>query len=194
MRKLATKMTLTLFIIGIVGLASGCARKAKPVAAKFPGESSTATVTPKASSTEGTLGEGTSGRFEEGDIALRQSDEAREIAFSTADMLRTIYFEFDSSVLSSESKASLEKVAQWMKQNPSKNVRVEGNCDERGTTEYNLALGERRALAARRYLISLGVNPDRIFTISYGEEKPAVEGHDEAAWKFNRRDDFGISL
>ena len=72
-------------------------------------------------------------------------------------------------------------------------VLIEGHCDERGTDEYNLALGERRALAVRRYLVALGISADRLHTISYGEEKPAVLGSDEAAWSKNRRAEFKVS-
>lgn len=189
------KLLLVVLIISAVGFSFGCARKAKPAAAKFPAEgAATAAQAPTEQPGEGELGAGLPSGFQEGDLALPQSDRGRELVFAKAGDIQTIYFEYDSSTLSSEAKAALEQAAQWLRQNPTKSIRIEGNCDERGTTEYNLGLGERRALAARRYLISLGVDPERIFTISYGEEKPAVDGHDEAAWKFNRRDDFGLSL
>jgi peptidoglycan-associated lipoprotein len=197
MRRALIALLLFTFLVCTVGLSSGCARKSKPVSAKFPAESETAADAAAAerAAAEARLGEGMASDFSEGDLALRQSDEARDLIFTDAgEALKSIYFDYDSSALSAESKAVLEKVAQWMKESPDKSVRIEGNCDERGTTEYNLALGERRALSARRYLISLGGNPDKVFTISYGEEQPAVEGHDESAWKFNRRDDFRISL
>ena len=81
-------------------------------------------------------------------------------------------------------------VADYLKANSAKAVRVEGNCDERGTEEYNRSLGERRALAVREELIRLGIDPTRVDTISYGKDRPADPGHDEAAWSKNRRDDF----
>ena len=81
-------------------------------------------------------------------------------------------------------------VADYLKANSGKAVRVEGNCDERGTEEYNRSLGERRALAVREELIRLGIDPTRVDTISYGKDRPVDPGHDEAAWKKNRRDDF----
>jgi peptidoglycan-associated lipoprotein len=109
------------------------------------------------------------------------------------EVLKPIYFDYDKSDLKPAAKDQLEIAADWLKKNPKVNCRIEGHCDERGTNEYNLSLGERRALSARRYLMSLGVNPDRLFTISYGEERPAREGHDESAWKWNRRDEFTIS-
>ncbi len=98
-----------------------------------------------------------------------------------------VFFALDSSVLSSEAQATLERQAAWLKQHGGVNVVVEGHCDERGTREYNLALGERRGTAARNYLESLGVPSGRISTVSYGKERPAVAGSDEAAWAQNRR-------
>jgi peptidoglycan-associated lipoprotein len=102
----------------------------------------------------------------------------------------TVYFDFDSSVLKGSEKPKVSAVADYLKANSTKAVRVEGNCDERGTEEYNRSLGERRALAVREELIRLGIDPTRADTISYGKDKPAVQGHDESAWKQNRRDDF----
>ena len=102
----------------------------------------------------------------------------------------TVYFDFDSSVLKASEKPKVAAVADYLKANAVVAVKVEGNCDERGTEEYNRSLGERRALAVREELIRLGIDPTRVDTISYGKDKPAVPGHDEAAWKENRRDDF----
>lgn len=104
--------------------------------------------------------------------------------------MKTIYFAFDSYELSEESKLTLQANADWMKTHPSANVVIEGNCDERGSDAYNMALGENRARAASNYLVSLGVPAESIRIISYGEERPAVMGHDESAWSKNRRDDF----
>jgi peptidoglycan-associated lipoprotein len=104
----------------------------------------------------------------------------------------TVYFDFDSSVLKTAEKPKVSAVADYLKANSAAAVKVEGNCDERGTEEYNRSLGERRALAVREELIRLGVDPTRVDTISYGKDKPAVPGHDEAAWKQNRRDDFVV--
>lgn len=98
-----------------------------------------------------------------------------------------VFFAYDSAQLSSESQQTLERQAAWLKQYPNVNVSVEGHCDERGTREYNLALGERRAAAAKKYLVGLGVAASRLSTISYGKERPAVIGSDEAAWGQNRR-------
>lgn len=106
--------------------------------------------------------------------------------------LKTIYFDFDSAALSDASRGALGKYFELLGKQAGVKVRIEGNCDERGSDEYNMALGERRAKAAKDYLVSLGLPGDRLTTISYGEEKPVVEGHNEAAWSKNRRDDFVI--
>jgi peptidoglycan-associated lipoprotein len=104
----------------------------------------------------------------------------------------TIHFAYDSSAIAGGEKSKLSSVADYLKSNPNAAVRVEGNCDERGTEEYNRSLGERRALAAREALVGFGITPDRVDTISYGEDKPADSGHNQAAWKQNRRDDFVV--
>ncbi|MBN2062478.1 MAG: peptidoglycan-associated lipoprotein Pal [Deltaproteobacteria bacterium] len=103
-----------------------------------------------------------------------------------------IYFDFDKSELKPEARAILTKKAEWLRANPGFSVRIEGHCDERGTNEYNLALGERRADAAWKFLNALGVSSNRMTTVSYGEERPAVAGHNEAAWSKNRRDQFKL--
>ncbi len=105
---------------------------------------------------------------------------------------KNIYFDFDRSEIKPEAEQTLKKKAQWLKKNPEYAVRIEGHCDERGTNEYNLALGERRANAAKNYLMSLGISKDRITTISYGEERPADPRHNEDAWAKNRRDEFKL--
>jgi peptidoglycan-associated lipoprotein len=98
-----------------------------------------------------------------------------------------VFFALDSSVLSSEAQATLGRQAEWLKSNSSVKIAVEGHCDERGTREYNIALGERRATAAKNFLVSVGVDAARVSTISYGKERPAVMGSDESAWSQNRR-------
>lgn len=105
-------------------------------------------------------------------------------------MFAPVYFGYDSSQIAASERSKIETVAQRLKQNNSVAVIVEGNCDERGSNEYNLALGERRAQAIRDYLASLGISADRIQTKSYGEENPANPGHDETAWAANRRGEF----
>jgi peptidoglycan-associated lipoprotein len=107
--------------------------------------------------------------------------------------LKPAFFEYDSSELSPEAQAALKSDAEVLKQNPTWAVTIEGHCDERGTAEYNLALGERRAVGARTYLVSLGISADRLRTVSYGKEFPFDPGHDEAAFAKNRRAHFVIT-
>lgn len=99
-----------------------------------------------------------------------------------------VYFAFDSSALSLNATEALNTQAKWLKENKKVDAVIQGYCDDRGTREYNLALGERRANAAKQYLISQGIAADRISTISYGKDHPAVEGQNEEAWAQNRRD------
>ena len=106
--------------------------------------------------------------------------------------LDKIYFNFDSAGLSEAARSTLTKNAAILATKPTTKIRIEGNCDARGSSEYNLALGERRAKAAYQYLVTLGVNPVRLSTISYGNEKPAVQGNDEASWAKNRIDQFAV--
>jgi peptidoglycan-associated lipoprotein len=98
-----------------------------------------------------------------------------------------IYFDFDRYNIDAEDMAALQAQAQWLSRYPNKLATIEGHCDERGTREYNIALGERRANAAKNYLVSLGIADSRLSTISYGKERPAALGSDEAAWARNRR-------
>ncbi|WP_298437432.1 peptidoglycan-associated lipoprotein Pal [Geobacter sp.] len=106
--------------------------------------------------------------------------------------LQTIYFDFDASTLTDAARSSLARNAEVLKKNATAKIQIAGNCDERGSDEYNLALGEKRAQAAKKYLVTMGVAAERLTTISYGKEKPADAGHDEAAWAKNRRDDFDV--
>jgi len=98
-----------------------------------------------------------------------------------------VFFEYNSATLTAEGQQTLERQSAWLKQYGSMNVTVEGHCDERGTREFNLALGERRASAVKKYLVGLGVASSRVSTISYGKERPAIIGSDESAWGQNRR-------
>jgi len=111
-----------------------------------------------------------------------------------AGALKTIYFEFDKSALTPSAINKLDKTAAWLAENPEAKIQVEGHCDERGTNEYNMALGERRANSAKKYLVNMGVSSDRIATVSYGEEQPVDPGHNEAAWAKNRRCEFNLVM
>jgi peptidoglycan-associated lipoprotein len=105
----------------------------------------------------------------------------------------TIYFAFDDHNLTADAETELNNFANYLATNPGVQVQVEGHCDERGTIEYNLALGEKRAQSVKNYLSNLGVDSSRVMTISYGEEKPVSEGHDEDSWSRNRRAEFVLN-
>ena len=107
--------------------------------------------------------------------------------------MNTVYFDYDSSAIRSDAMATLKANAEAIKKVPGKMIQIAGHCDSRGTQEYNLALGERRALAVRSYLMQVGVPGDRLTTISYGAESPAVPGNSEASWSKNRRAEFNVS-
>jgi peptidoglycan-associated lipoprotein len=107
-------------------------------------------------------------------------------------VLQTVYFDYDKSDLSDSTRATLQSNAEWLKANPGRTVLVEGHCDERGTVEYNLALGQRRAASVKDYLGGLGIDASRLKTVSYGKERPVDPGHDETAHGRNRRAEFVI--
>ncbi len=101
--------------------------------------------------------------------------------------LKDVFFDFDKSNIRDDQKPALNEDVAWLKANARVKITVEGHCDERGTSEYNLGLGERRSKAVKDYLVAAGIPADRVATISYGKERPFVLGHDESAWKWNRR-------
>jgi peptidoglycan-associated lipoprotein len=119
-----------------------------------------------------------------------EKEGSAEKAGIAAKGLQPIYFDFDKSFVRNDAKAVMKDNAAWLKANPKVNIKIEGNCDDRGTKEYNQALGQRRAAAAKKYLTDLGVSAKRISLISYGKEKQACTEATEACWQKNRRDDF----
>jgi peptidoglycan-associated lipoprotein len=126
--------------------------------------------------------------------SMRRSASEQALSMSRDEFTnRDVHFAFDSYTLSPEAKSVLDKKATWMRDNTSVAVQIEGHCDERGTTAYNLALGERRATATKQYLAALGIGGGRMSTISYGEEQPLDPGHGESAWAKNRRAHFVIT-
>lgn len=181
-RNLAITTSVILLILG-VGALSGCAKKQitkneAPVSA------------PGSTSREPTMGD--LDRQKEGVVTsqrvLSEGFQAEIDAFEN----ECIYFDFDQHTLTSPARATLAKKAKFLKDHPDVNIEIQGHCDERGTTEYNMALGERRALSAKGYLKNSGIEEQRIKTISYGEERPVDTGHDETAWARNRRAQFVI--
>ncbi len=120
----------------------------------------------------------------------RTSSEASDTSRDVRMTIEDVYFEYDKHTLTPAGRDVLAKNADYLMKNPDVKILIEGHCDERGTREYNLALGDRRASAARDFLVSYGVHPSRVETISYGKERPFDGGHDEAAWAKNRRAHF----
>jgi len=118
--------------------------------------------------------------------------EAAAVTEERKSPFRDIHFDFDKSFIRPDAKPVLEEIAAWMKKNPGARLLIEGHCDERGTAEYNMALGERRAESARAYLVSLGVSREVLSTVSFGKEKPLDPGHNEEAWAKNRRAHFVV--
>ena len=166
-----------LVVVALAGLlAAGCAKKPAPSAA------ATAEQTPVASTTM--QGQQVPG------VQEQAVTEAPAAVPAAQQSLQMIHFAFNEYTLSPEARDILVQNAAWMKAHPDVKVRVEGNCDERGSEEYNLALGQKRADAAKNYLVSLGVPAEQLSEISYGEERPLDTAHNEAAWAKNRRDEF----
>lgn len=169
------KYSLALKVLSIflaVAIAASCSKKKK--------EDETSTVP----------GEG-------GDVAQDSSISNQPLPFDaqgsdsgTIDGLKTVFFPYDSSTLTNDARKRLQGNADWLKQNGSYNLQIEGHCDEKGSIEYNLALGERRAKSVRSYMVSLGVDANRLSIISYGEEKPIAQGDSEAVMAKNRRANF----
>ena len=145
-------------------------------------------TTPKDSADSSGSGSSSSGS-EEGTIT--ETTGSGIVSGSQEDLIVNVgdrvFFGYDSSDLDSDALELLQDQVAWLKQNSDVSVTIEGHCDERGTREYNLALGEKRAQAVKNYLIGLGINPDRVSTISYGKERPAVVGSNDGAWAQNRR-------
>jgi len=188
----------------LVLLASGCAKKEVQTTPSGP-DTGQAGVEGQAPGAEGPEGQEGMAVGQEGqdvdeygltEEERRAKAEEEEQALERSEAMNTlqkrIHFAFDSYELRSEARKALQEKADILKQFSDLEVVVEGHCDERGTDEYNLALGERRARAAYEFLILLGVDADRLSIISYGEEKPIATGHNETAWAKNRRAEFRI--
>ena len=173
MRKLVMVLVVLAFACGTMLMMSSCAKKQIGT-----GEAAPAAAAPKAAAPAGAA------------PSTAGVDMAQEIRAFEGE---GIFFDFDKYEIKPEAKVVLEKKAAWLRANPSFKVRIEGNTDERGTNEYNMALGERRAKAAQKYFNALGISMDRMSTISYGEEKPTCTEKNEKCWSKNRRDDFKLA-
>ncbi len=124
--------------------------------------------------------------------SLDQLQQGKPVGTAPSSPLKDIYFDFDRYDLRADARTTLQVNAEWLKQNSSATVQIEGHCDERGTAEYNLALGAKRAATAKDYVAALGVSPQRLSTISYGEELPVCHEHNDDCWQNNRHDRFVI--
>jgi peptidoglycan-associated lipoprotein len=126
--------------------------------------------------------------------ARKEEEErvAKEAAAQATAGLRPVYFDFDRSAIRDDAKPIMKANAEYLKAHPGAKIRIEGNCDERGTIEYNQALGQRRASSAKKYLTDLGISADRITLISYGKERPICPEGTEGCWQKNRRDDLVV--
>jgi len=178
--------------LALVAALAACGGKRPPVLATTPGGEAAPPTTETAPAQP--LDEGPDVRPVGGDEGAAGVDiPGGALGAGEASPLADIRFEYDSAALTDEARATLEKHALWLQGRRGVRVTVEGHCDERGTVEYNLALGEQRARAARDYLVSLGVAADRIRVVSYGKERPLDPGTGEAAWAKNRRDHFAVT-
>ena len=178
-------------VLAAVLLLVGCGQKRPPAVAAAP-------PAPPLSETGSALDHSGTEPVEAGpDVRQIENEGLGEDALSDASgeggPLEDVLFEYDQATLNDQGRALLEKHALWLQNHRTVRVTVEGHCDERGTVEYNLALGDQRAQAVLTYLVSLGVSADRLKAVSYGKERPLDPGHDEAAWSRNRRVHFFVS-
>ena len=194
MSKAVKSFALSLVIVAAV-LAPACRTKKKPVVAPATETTSSVPAVPTMTTTTATTATAAPNTdFVQTDtqppVTSSQLptdiEELNRVAQSRG-YIQDAFFGFDESTLSSEAQAALSASADWMKKNGQYNLLVEGHCDERGTEQYNLALGDKRANIAKEYLVTLGVEGGRIRTVSYGEERPFDGGHDEGSWAKNRR-------
>ena len=177
----------SLFVMGIMlsFIAAGCAKKVETAQQSVTPPEEQVAPSPSPAPPEEPM--------KEPQTAVKETEinpsESAKPAPSTLDM---IHFDFDKAAIRPDAKAILEKHAKWLQANPKVKIQIEGHCDERGTNEYNLALGERRAQATKRFLTALGIDGRRLATISYGEERPLCIQHDESCYGKNRRSQFDI--
>ncbi len=184
------KYVVPFCVVAMILLFHGCASKqvSAPLSERIqPGVSGGQT-----SPAEGALGrQGNEGAISEEELAKAEQERRRAAAqAAVAAHLQDIYFDFDSYTVRPDDMPILKKMADWLSGNQEIKLTIEGYCDERGTTEYNLALGQKRAEAAKDYFVKSGVSAKRIRAVSYGKEAPVDPGHTEEAWVKNRRDHF----
>ena len=187
-----------LFIIPGLLFTTSCAKKTvKPVSAKAPAAKDEAAKKADLEKQKAELARQKAleeKRLEQERLAMSSAEARKKVEQGKRVRFEQghIYFDFDKYSLKPEAQRALKTKAAFMQANPKIKARIEGHCDERGTNEYNLALGDRRANSAKEFLLNLGIAESRLTTISYGEEKPVAMGHNEAAWAKNRRAQFAI--
>ncbi len=201
-KRLFTTLVLSSFLGSLILFGAGCSKKTVVP----PGSGGSAGAGPSSGtdinypqaeggysegnlSAEGNLDDTTGGGGMDS-LADNQTDEYKRAHGRSSENLYPIYFEFDQAGITADMTDMMVRNAQYLNANPGETVTIQGNCDERGTNEYNLALGERRSINARQFLIDLGIEFSRIKTLSYGEERPLFPGMDETAYSHNRRADF----
>jgi peptidoglycan-associated lipoprotein len=172
------KTTLAVLIAGLAGL-HGCATTESQQAA-----TPAAVPAPAAPSSSASSGSRSTGQVTSGTVGRTGGSTDRP------DLKKSVYYEFDKYDVKAEYRALVESHAAWLKANPSAKLVVEGNADERGSREYNVALGQRRAESVSKLMVLMGARADQIEAVSWGEEKPRGTGHDESSWSENRRSDF----
>jgi len=180
MNRKKARYVMVVFCIGMLAL-WGCPKKAE------------ISVVPETPREETPAAKATAQPEQKAEAAKPEVEEAREpIVIEQAKGLQPVYFDFDQSFIRDEAKAVMKANAEWLKAHPQSNIKIEGNCDERGTREYNQALGQRRAANAKKYLTDMGISGRRILLVSYGKEKPACTESTESCLQKNRRDEFVV--
>ena len=188
---------VTLVIAGLFFVAIGCVKLVKEEETKKSAAAKEETAAVQGEKVveqpvqEAPLSEATAKAEKEVSARAEADDEITELVRKKG-MLLTVYFDFDRFTIRDDMKSILEKDSIWLKENPGVNIQIQGYCDERGSDEYNIALGERRAQSMKAYLINYGISQSRLSTISYGEERPVDSGHTEEAWVKNRRGELVI--
>lgn len=189
------KTTVLIFVLAIFFMATGCMKLVKQEEVQKAAEPSTAAQPaeekPAAAKAEEVKEEKVAEQPVKQEEPVAVAEAKKESQAAKYELL-TIYFDFDRFTIRDDMSPTMDKNVQWLKKNDNIRIRIEGHADERGTNEYNIALGERRAQSVKKYLVDSGVNEARLSTISYGEEKPADPGHNEEAWAKNRRAEFVI--
>jgi len=188
------KRAVLALLVAVV-LAAGCSKKqtVKTEGGPAPGDSAAAAPAGEVKETpitEGTVPPGARAPGEKPAVVAKSAEAGVAVTEEKPSQFSDVLFDFDKADLTDEGKKICQAVAESVRRSPKAKLQIEGHCDERGTAEYNLALGERRATAVRNYLVSLGVPKEALGTVSFGKERPVDPGHTEAAWAKNRRAHF----